>query len=262
MRDQDSLELPSEYGEDVPSSPPEAIIEVVDLVRIYGMEGNFVHALDGVSFRVDEGSYWAIMGQSGSGKSTLLNLLGCLDRPTTGAYYLGGQDVAHMDDDELSRIRGERLGFIFQSFNLIPQLTVLENIQVPLFYQNIAPRESRERAEHFANLVGLSERLSHRPKELSGGQQQRVAIARALVNNPLVILADEATGNLDTNTGEEILQLLDDLHREGRTIVMVTHDPKVALRAEWVLTLSDGTIKTIEPGGKNPLFDPNASEAG
>lgn len=228
------------------------ILEARDIRRSYRMGDNVVHALDGVSFQVKRGDYWAIMGQSGSGKSTLLNILGCLDRPTAGAYLLGGDDVAHLDDDDLADIRGQRLGFIFQSFNLILQLTVLENIEVPLFYQNVPARESRERAQRYAELVGLGTRTHHRPLELSGGQQQRVAIARALVNEPLVILADEATGNLDSATGREILALLDDLHASGRTIIMVTHDPALANRAEWVLRLQDGKIHSLLPGGKNP----------
>jgi len=201
-----------------------------------------VHALDGVSITFDEGDYAAIMGPSGSGKSTLLNLLGCLDRPTSGSYLLGGEDVAALSDNDLSDIRSRRLGFIFQSYNLIPQLTVLENIEVPLYYQGASEAESRRRAEELAEQVGLSHRLGHRPAELSGGQQQRAAIARALVNQPLVLLADEPTGNLDSATGREILALLDDLNRHGRTILMVTHDDSIAKRASRVVRMADGRV--------------------
>jgi putative ABC transport system ATP-binding protein len=185
------------------------------------------------------------MGRSGSGKSTMLNLLGCLDRPTGGEYYLGGTPVSTLDDDALSAIRGERIGFVFQSFNLIPQLTVLENLEVPLFYQGGAPAVARKRAEELAARVGLDDRLDHRPPELSGGQQQRVAIARSLINDPLIVLADEATGNLDSNTEMEILELLDDLAKEGKTIILVTHAEEVAERARKILILVDGKVDRI-----------------
>ena len=218
------------------------IVDVRDLRKTYRMGDADVHALDGVSITFDEGDYAAIMGPSGSGKSTLLNLLGCLDRPTSGSYLLGGEDVAALSDDELSDIRSRRLGFIFQSYNLIPQLTVLENIEVPLYYQGASEAESRARAKAMAELVGLSPRLSHRPSELSGGQQQRAAIARALVNQPLVLLADEPTGNLDSATGREILSLMDELNRRGRTILMVTHDDAVAQRATRVVRMADGRV--------------------
>ena len=218
------------------------IVEVRDLRKTYRMGDADVHALDGVSIAFDEGDYAAIMGPSGSGKSTLLNLLGCLDRPTSGSYLLGGEDVAALSDNELSDIRSRRLGFIFQSYNLIPQLTVLENIEVPLYYQGASEAESRARAKAMAELVGLSPRLSHRPSELSGGQQQRAAIARALVNQPLVLLADEPTGNLDSATGREILSLMDELNRRGRTILMVTHDDAVAQRATRVVRMADGRV--------------------
>jgi len=218
------------------------IVDVRDLRKTYRMGDADVHALDGVSITFDEGDYAAIMGPSGSGKSTLLNLLGCLDRPTTGSYLLGGEDVAALSDNELSDIRSRRLGFIFQSYNLIPQLTVLENIEVPLYYQGASEAESRARAKELADLVGLANRLSHRPAELSGGQQQRAAIARALVNQPLVLLADEPTGNLDSVTGREILALMDDLNRQGRTILMVTHDDSVAQRASRVVRMADGRV--------------------
>ncbi len=205
-----------------------------------------VRALDGVSLRFERGDYYAVMGPSGSGKSTLLNLLGCLDRPTSGRYILGGQDVSMMDDDELSAIRSTRLGFVFQSFNLIAQLTVLENIEIPLIYQGKSPRQARQRAIEMAERVGLQQRLDHRPSQLSGGQQQRVAIARALTNDPLVILADEPTGNLDSVTQREIMDMFEQLSRLGKTIILVTHENDVAQRARHVLHLADGKIVRIE----------------
>jgi putative ABC transport system ATP-binding protein len=184
------------------------------------------------------------MGPSGCGKSTLLNLLGCLDRPTAGRYRLGGQDVSQLDDDALSTIRGARIGFVFQSYNLIQQLTVVENIEVPLFYQGWPEEAGRERARQLAERVGLGDRLEHKPFELSGGQQQRVAIARALVNDPLIILADEPTGNLDSASGADILRLFDELHAQGKTLVLVTHDPNVAAHARRVLRLRDGQVES------------------
>ena len=193
-------------------------------------------------YRFLEGDYVAVMGPSGSGKSTFLNLLGCLDKPTTGRYLLGGEDVSTMSDDELSEIRRTRIGFIFQSFNLISELSVVENIEVPLFYQGVSEAESRERSSFLAGQVGLGHRLGHHPSELSGGERQRVAIARALANDPLVILADEPTGNLDSKSGSEILAVLDDLHREGKTIIMVTHDENVAERTEAIVSFRDGEI--------------------
>ena len=208
--------------------------------------GQDVKALAGVSLEFKQGDFVAIMGSSGSGKSTLLNLLGCLDRPTTGHYLLGGRDVATLSDEDLSRVRGRYLGFVFQSYNLIQQLSVVENIMVPLSYQKPIRPDGRELSIKLATLVGLAGRLDHRPNQLSGGQQQRVAIARALVNNPHVILADEPTGNLDTATSYEIMDLLDVLNKTGRTIVMVTHEPDIAQRAKTVITLRDGLIQSIE----------------
>lgn len=217
-----------------------------DLQKHYVLKSETVRALRGVSFDVPEGDYVAIMGPSGSGKSTLLNLLGCLDRPTHGQFILGEDDVAQMSDDELSGIRASRIGFVFQSYNLIPQLSVVENIEVPLYYMGNLTSESRERSIQLATMVGLGERLGHRPTQLSGGQQQRVAIARSLVNDPYFILADEATGNLDSVTTEEILALFQRLNDEGRTIIMVTHEDEVAEHAKRVIRLRDGEIQVDE----------------
>ena len=219
-----------------------AIIQINAMTKVYDLGQVKVHALNGVDIDIREGSYVALMGPSGSGKSTLLNILGCLDRPTAGSYRLGGEDVSAMSDRQLSNIRGQRIGFIFQSYNLIPQLNVVENIHVPLFYQGKDIRTCYDHCARLAAKVGLSDRLDHRPMQLSGGQQQRVAVARSLVNNPLMVLADEPTGNLDSTTGEEILALLDELHADGRTIIIVTHDPKVATRAQRVIHMKDGVV--------------------
>jgi len=213
-----------------------------------------------VSFDIPEGDYIAIMGASGSGKSTLLNLLGCLDRPTSGQYILGDDDVAQMDDDQLSHIRASRIGFVFQSYNLIPQLTVVENIEVPLYYLGRLNAASRRRCKQLAAMVGLGERLDHRPTQLSGGQQQRVAIARSLVNDPYFILADEATGNLDSVTTEEILALFQMLNDQGRTIVMVTHEDEVCQHAKRVIRLRDGEIQLDEPIKDRRVFPPEVIE--
>ncbi len=220
------------------------IVEFRNVSKTYQMGPVTVEALRGVSFEVLPGDFISIMGPSGCGKSTLLNLLGCLDRPSSGQYLLGGSDVSRMSDDALSSIRGTRLGFVFQSYNLIQQLTVLENIQVPLYYQGRPEGESREVACKLAARVGLSDRLEHKPFELSGGQQQRVAIARALVNDPLVILADEPTGNLDSTSGAEILTVFDELHTQGKTLILVTHDNNVARRAKRAVRLRDGQIES------------------
>ncbi|MBN2325965.1 MAG: ABC transporter ATP-binding protein [Candidatus Omnitrophica bacterium] len=217
-----------------------------DVHKIYQMGMQEVKALAGVSISFETGSFWAILGPSGSGKSTLLNLLGCLDRPTKGTYVLNGHDVSTLDDDDLSDMRLRHLGFIFQSFNLIPQSTVEENIQLPLYYQGWDPEESAERARVLARMVGLEDRLSHRPMELSGGQQQRVAIARALANDPAILLADEPTGNLDSHTTIEIMNLLRALNQQGKTIIMVTHERDIAEYAKHRLYMRDGLIETIE----------------
>jgi len=223
---------------------PETIIQFEAIEKRYDLGGEAeVRALRGVHLVVQAGAYVAIMGPSGSGKSTMLNLIGCLDRPTAGRYLLGGTDVSRMPDDELSEARGRMIGFIFQSYNLIAQLTVIENIQVPLIYQGRDIRAYQEHCAKLAEMVGLSDRLHHRPNQLSGGQQQRVAIARSLVNDPLLILADEPTGNLDSRTGTEVLDMIDRLNAAGKTIVLVTHDNKVAERAHRVLHMKDGLIE-------------------
>jgi ABC-type lipoprotein export system ATPase subunit len=209
-----------------------------------------VDALLDIDLDIPRGQYLAIMGASGSGKSTLMNILGCLDRPTAGQYLLDGEDTAQLSDEKLSLVRGKRIGFVFQAFNLIPELTVLENVEVPLFYQGIDRAARRERAQEKIELVGLTSRMSHRPAELSGGQQQRAAIARALVSNPTVIMADEPTGNLDSATGEAILGVIDRLHAQGLTIVLVTHDDRIAERSQRVIRLSDGRILSDLPGGR------------
>jgi putative ABC transport system ATP-binding protein len=224
----------------------EALVAVLDRVtRLYTMGTEQVHALDGVSFEVKRGEYWSVMGASGSGKSTLLNVMGCLDRPTGGRYVLSGSDTGSLDDDDLSDLRSRELGFIFQSYNLIPQLDVLENILVPISYQDDPPEDGEERARRLAERMGLGDRLGHRPTELSGGQQQRVAIARALVNDPGLILADEATGNLDTQTATDILDLFDELSAEGKTIMFVTHEATVAERASHLMRMRDGRIEDV-----------------
>jgi putative ABC transport system ATP-binding protein len=231
-----------------------AVVEVVDLVKDYHM-ASVVHVLKGLNLRVGEGDFVALMGPSGSGKSTLLNILGCLDRLTGGHYVLAGRDVSHLDDDELSEIRSQYLGFIFQSYNLLPQYTVVENIEVPLLYQGTRLNaETRSRCLALAEMVGLAERTHHRPTELSGGQQQRVAIARALVNDPEVILADEPTGNLDSKTSVEIMQMLGQLNRSGKTIIMVTHENDIAEWARRVIRLRDGVIESDERNDDKPAW--------
>jgi putative ABC transport system ATP-binding protein len=222
-----------------------AVAELVDVTRVYRMGKNEVRALDRFSFTFRRGEYWSIMGSSGSGKSTLLNILGCIDRASSGSYKVRGEEVSTLDDDDLSELRSRHIGFVFQSYNLIPQLNVLENIQVPLFYQDSPPEDGEDRARRLADRVGLGQRIDHKPTELSGGQQQRVAIARALVNDPAILLADEATGNLDSKTTLEILELFDELHAEGKTILLVTHEPTVGVRAQHMLRLRDGHIDEV-----------------
>jgi len=219
------------------------ILVMERLCKSYELGTIELKVLRDIELTINEGDYVAIMGPSGSGKSTLLNMIGCLDRPTSGDYWLGGQNVALLDDDQLSLIRGARIGFIFQSFNLINQLNVVENIEVPMYYQGYSESESAQRAIELATMVGLEERLDHRPSELSGGQQQRVAIARALANDPLIILADEPTGNLDSESGSEILRILVDLHKRGKTLIVVTHDEGIAENAGRIVEIFDGRIK-------------------
>lgn len=220
----------------------DAILVMEKLCKNYQLGTVELRVLREIDIAIYSGEYVAIMGPSGSGKSTLLNMIGCLDRPSSGRYRLGGQDVSRLDDDELSAIRGARIGFVFQSFNLIAQLNVVENIEIPMFYQNYGELESMERAVELAHLVGLGDRTQHRPSELSGGQQQRVAIARSLANDPLIILADEPTGNLDSNSGADILAILDRLHEEGKTLIIVTHDEDIATHAQRVIRLFDGRV--------------------
>jgi len=224
----------------------EIIAKLDNVEKTYKMGAVTVQALRGVSIDFYKGDYISIMGPSGCGKSTLMNVLGCLDQPTSGKYFLGGDDVSTLDDNELSSIRGARLGFIFQSYNLIQQLSVLENIELPLYYQGWTEAASREVATRLAERVGLGERLHHKPFELSGGQQQRVAIARALSNDPLIILADEPTGNLDTKSGKEILGIFDELHQQGKTLIMVTHSDELADRSWRRVRLRDGLKESDE----------------
>ncbi len=216
------------------------------LCKSYQLGTFELQVLRDVNLTIKSGEYVAIMGPSGSGKSTMLNLLGCLDQPTSGSYILAGQDVSALNDDELSMIRGARIGFVFQSYNLIQQLNVIENIEVPMYYQGFSEHESLERARELATMVGLGDRFTHRPSELSGGEQQRIAIARALANNPVIILADEPTGNLDSESGGEILNILTDLHKQGRTLIIVTHDDYVAKQAQKVIRVLDGRIQHEE----------------
>ncbi len=220
-----------------------AIVAIRNLSKVHHIGLLEVPALREIDLDIEEGQYIAIMGPSGSGKSTLLNLLGCLDTPSSGTYHLAGQDISRLDDDALSAIRGSRIGFIFQSYNLIAQLNIIENIEVPMYYQGLGEHESAARAKELAEMVGLGERLKHRPSELSGGQQQRVAIARSLANDPVIILADEPTGNLDSRSGTDILRILDDLHQQGKTLIIVTHDDNIAARAETTIHLLDGRIE-------------------
>ena len=220
------------------------IIEIIGVKKIYDLGETQVHALDGVDLRIFPNDYVAIMGPSGSGKSTMMNLLGCLDTPTEGHYMFGGEDVADMTDNELADIRNRRIGFVFQSFNLLPRATTLRNVELPLIYAGMTTTQRVDLAERALVKVGLADRIKHRPNELSGGQRQRVAVARALVNSPSIILADEPTGNLDSKTGSEIMELFDELHSQGNTIIVVTHEDDIAQHAKRCVRLRDGKVET------------------
>lgn len=219
-----------------------ALIEFQDVCKTYIMGDSIVRAADHISMQIQQGEFVAIVGQSGSGKSTCMNIIGCLDVPTSGTYLLDGQDVGSMDKDELAVIRNKMLGFIFQQYNLLPKLTILENVEVPLMYAGISKKERQERAKIALDMVGLSDKIQHRPNELSGGQQQRASIARALVGEPAVILADEPTGALDSHTGREVLGLLQKLHQAGNTVILITHDNSIAVQAERIIRLEDGRV--------------------
>ena len=221
-----------------------SLVEVIDLHKIYNPGENEVRALDGISLNIDRGEFIAIIGQSGSGKSTLMNMLGCLDVPTTGTYLLNGTDVSTMRDNDLSFIRNKEIGFIFQGFNLIQSLTALENVELPLIYRGMERKERRKLAAEALTRVGLAERMTHKPTEMSGGQQQRVAIARAIAARPPVILADEPTGNLDSASSREILGILNEMHEDGRTVILITHDDNIAAKAKRVVRILDGKIES------------------
>jgi len=224
------------------------VIDIENITKDYVMGEEIVRALRGVSLQIRRNEYLAVMGPSGSGKSTLMNMLGCLDTPTSGRYEFNGRNVADMDDDELAAIRNREIGFVFQTFNLLPRATSLRNVELPLIYAGMDPEARQERATQALTDVGLGDRIQHKPNELSGGQRQRVAIARALVNNPSIILADEPTGNLDSKTGEEIMALLEDLYRRGNTIILVTHERDIAAHARRTIHLRDGVIEMDHPG--------------
>ncbi|MBQ7657783.1 MAG: ABC transporter ATP-binding protein [Butyrivibrio sp.] len=231
------------------------LVEIKDVCKIYNPGENEVRALNHVSLTIGEGEFVAIIGQSGSGKSTLMNMLGCLDTPTSGKYFLHGQDVSHMTDDEQSDVRNREIGFIFQGFNLIPSLTALENVELPLIYRGVSKKERVRLASAALNSVGLAKRMTHKPNEMSGGQQQRVAIARAIAQAPPILLADEPTGNLDTGSTKEIITIIKRLYHEGRTVIIITHDPGIAKQAKRIITISDGMIKSdiINPDYKDEI---------
>lgn len=237
---------PDEFDKSVTSAAPDALISMRNIWKTYQMGTEQLHALQGVSFEVQKGEYLAIIGPSGSGKSTLMNLIGCLDSPTKGQYWINGNLVSTMTDDELASIRNKEIGFVFQTFNLLSRATALHNVELPLIYAGMGASARYERAKAVLESVELGDRTTHRPNELSGGQRQRVAIARALVNNPSILLADEPTGALDTHTSYEIMALFERLHAEGNTIILVTHEPDIAERAHRVITIRDGEIEKDE----------------
>ncbi|MDE6312893.1 MAG: ABC transporter ATP-binding protein [Lachnospiraceae bacterium] len=239
-----------------------ALIDIRDIYKIYNPGENEVRALDGISLSVTHGEFVAIIGQSGSGKSTLMNMLGCLDVPSSGTYCLNGADVSKMKDDELSDIRNKEIGFIFQGFNLIPNLTAIENVELPLIYRGISKAERRELAQQALEMVGLSHRMDHKPAEMSGGQQQRVAIARAIAAKPPVILADEPTGNLDSRSSKEILQILRELHTLGRTVILITHDNEIAAQAKRVIRIRDGKVEEDYLNEIQDVKDSNTKDSG
>ena len=226
------------------------MIDLKNIYKIYKMGENEVYALNNVTLHIDEKEFVSIIGPSGSGKSTLMNMLGCLDVPTKGTYTLNGYDVGSKTDDELAMIRNEKIGFVFQGFNLLPKLSALENVELPLIYQGVSAKERKERAVKALESVGLGERVDHKPTELSGGQQQRVAIARALVTNPPIILGDEPTGNLDSKSGKEVMEIFKELHKKGNTIILITHDADVAAQAERIVRIQDGKLYEEQKGSK------------
>jgi putative ABC transport system ATP-binding protein len=231
------------------------VIDIENITKVYVMGEETVHALRGVSLQIRRGEYLAIMGPSGSGKSTLMNMLGCLDTPSSGRYFFNGKDVSAMNDDELAAIRNHEIGFVFQTFNLLPRSTSLRNVELPLIYAGLDPEVREEKAARALEDVGLGDRMHHKPNELSGGQRQRVAIARALVNDPSIILADEPTGNLDSRTGEEIMQLLENLYQRGNTIILVTHEPDIARHARRSVHLRDGLIESDASSAHQPEIE-------
>jgi putative ABC transport system ATP-binding protein len=236
----------------VSSAANQAVAELVDICKVYGTGDTEVRALNGLSLRVNRGDYLAVMGASGSGKSTAMNIIGCLDRPTSGSYMLNGTAIEHLNDDELTDLRNKELGFVFQQFHLLPQLSAIDNVMLPMIYAGIPTDERRERAKSALERVGLGNRIENKPNQLSGGQQQRVAVARAIINNPALLLADEPTGALDSRTTKEVLDLFEGLHQGGMTVVMVTHEDDVAARAQEVVQFRDGAIATQASPSQGP----------
>jgi len=231
------------------------VIKVENVYKIYQVGTQEVKALNGLSMAIDRNEYVALMGPSGSGKSTLMNVLGALDTPTSGAYWLNGKDVSMMRDDDLAAVRNKEIGFVFQTFNLLPRYTSLENVAMPMIYAQMTKKDRNKRAAEVLDMVGLGDRMDHRPNELSGGQRQRVAVARALVNNPSIILADEPTGNLDTKTSYEIMKLFDDIHKRGNTVILVTHEEDISQHAHRIIRLRDGVVETDEINNDRTTFD-------